>query len=103
MTKGNGLKTVTLDATDESILEKINGVTKPLDGGFIGVLGIANRVLPDENLFYTIDYTLERDPWKNYVNFDIKQIGSVKMESLYDSKFCTGINVHYDPNDPEST
>jgi hypothetical protein len=40
--------------------------------GFIGVLGLTNRVVPDDNLFYTIDFELERDPWKNYKNFYIK-------------------------------
>jgi len=96
MTKGNGLKTITLDASDPNILEKVDGVVQPLEEGFIGILGIANRVLPDDNLFYTVDYTLERDPWKNYKNFAIKKVGSVKMETLYDSKFRTGVNVNPD-------
>jgi hypothetical protein len=39
--------------------------------GFIGVLGITNRVLPDDTMFYTVNYTLERDPWGNYKNFEI--------------------------------
>ncbi|MBR2247235.1 MAG: hypothetical protein IJ880_09455 [Bacilli bacterium] len=45
---------------------KVSDLTENLDNGFIGVLGLANRVLPDNNLFYTIDYELERDPWNNY-------------------------------------
>ena len=87
MTKGDGLKTITLDIFKDNIAES-------LDDGFIGVLGLTNRVLPDNNLFYTIDYSLERDPWRNFKNFAIKKIGSVNMENIYDSKFRTGIIVN---------
>jgi len=55
--------------------------------GFIGVLGLANRTLPQGEMFYTITYDLERDPWNNYKNFQIKKIGNVIMANLDDSKF----------------
>ena len=55
--------------------------------GFIGVLGLANRILPDGHVFYTIDYELCRDPWKNYKNFKIKHIGNVNMSMITDSMF----------------
>ena len=55
--------------------------------GFIGVLGLANRILPDGHVFYTIDYELCRDPWKNYKNFKIKHIGDVNMGAISDSMF----------------
>ena len=55
--------------------------------GFIGVLGLANRILPDGHIFYTIDYELCRDPWKNYKNFKIKHIGNVNMSMIIDSMF----------------
>lgn len=55
--------------------------------GFIGVLGLANRILPDGHIFYTIDYELCRDPWKNYKNFKIKHIGNVNMSMITDSMF----------------
>ena len=55
--------------------------------GFIGVLGLANRILPDGHIFYTIDYELCRDPWKNYKNFKIKHIGNVNMSMIADSMF----------------
>ena len=32
---------------------------------FIGVLSLVNRVLPDSNLFYNIDFKLEKDPQNN--------------------------------------
>ena len=47
--------------------------------GFIGVLGLSNRVLPDENLFYTVDYELERDPWGNYKNFEIQVVETISL------------------------
>lgn len=55
--------------------------------GFIGVLGLANRILPDGHIFYTIDYELCRDPWGNYKNFEIKHIGNVNMGAITDSMF----------------
>ena len=66
--------------------------------GFIGVLGLANRILPDDNLFYTITYKLERDPWKNYKYFTIKQVGTIYMDQLLDSKFSKGYQYSNDPN-----
>ena len=62
-------KTITYDITVKSNgYEQVPENTK----GFIGVLGLANRILPDDNLFYTITYKLEKDPWKNYKYFTIK-------------------------------
>ena len=55
--------------------------------GFIGVLGLANRILPDGHIFYTIDYELCRDSWGNYKNFEIKHIGNVNMGAITDSMF----------------
>ena len=52
-------------------------------GGFIGVLGLANRVVPDSNLFYTVDFELERDPWKNYKNFYIDKIEEINIATEY--------------------
>jgi hypothetical protein len=52
--------------------------------GFIGVLGLSNRVLPDDNLFYTVDYQLERDPWGNYKNFEIKEIDDFRLGAKKD-------------------
>lgn len=41
---------------------------------FIGVLSLSNRVLPDSELFYTIDYSLQRDNYLNYKQFTIENI-----------------------------
>lgn len=38
---------------------------------FVGILGLANRVFPDSNMFYDIKYELCRDIWGNYKNFKI--------------------------------
>jgi hypothetical protein len=46
--------------------------------GFIGVLGIANRILPD-NLFYKIEYKLMRDIWGNYKHFEIKKVDDILL------------------------
>ena len=46
--------------------------------GYIGVLSLSNRVVP-ENLFYTITYELERDPFGNYKNFEIKQVDTIPL------------------------
>ena len=70
--------------------------------GFIGVLGLANRILPDDNLFYTITYKLERDPWKNYRYFTIKQVGTIYMDQLPNSKFKQGHQSLYDPDDQDN-
>ena len=41
---------------------------------FIGVLSLSNRVLPDSELFYTIDYSLQHDNYLNYKQFTIENI-----------------------------
>ena len=63
------MKTVTREVPDDNLHRD----------GFIGVLGLANRVLPDSNLFYTVDYSLERDPWGNYKNFEIKEVDDFRL------------------------
>ena len=83
-TKANGRKSIVYD------LDAL--VT--LDDGFIGVLGITNRTLPDDNLFYTVDYELERDPWNNYKKFVIKKICDIDMSTIADSKFQDGIDAN---------
>jgi len=83
-------KTITLDASmsmDNSRNEPIYELEDSNFDGFIGVLGLANRTLPQGEMFYTITYDLERDPWNNYKNFQIKKIGNVIMANLDDSKF----------------
>lgn len=88
-------KTITYDITVNSNgYEQVPENTK----GFIGVLGLANRILPDDNLFYTITYKLEKDPWKNYKYFTIKQVGTIHMDQLSDSKFSKGYQYSNDPN-----
>ena len=84
--------------------EKKKGYEPILDNtkGFIGVLGLANRILPDDNLFYTITYKLEKDPWKNYKYFTIKQVGTIYMDQLSDSKFKQGYQYSSNPNDPNN-
>ena len=63
--------------------------------GFIGVLGIANRILP-ENLYYTIEYELERDPWGNYKNFEIKEIEEVDLTEEYQDSLYHESGVSHD-------
>ena len=75
-TKSGDMKTITRSIT-------------ATHNGFIGVLGIANRILPDDNMFYTIEYSLERDPWKNYKNFEIVQVDTINMAELGDAMFNT--------------
>jgi hypothetical protein len=44
-------------------------------------------VLPSTNLFYTIDFELERDPWGNYKNFEIIKIEDIDMSTIDDAMF----------------
>jgi hypothetical protein len=64
--------------------------------GLIGVLGIANRILPDDSLFYTINYELERDPWGNYKNFKIEKIEDINLngEGFSDAMYRTSAVSH---------
>ena len=72
VTKNGQIKTIYYD-TDTS-------------GGFIGGLCLSNRVLPTAQTFYNIHYTLEKDNYQNYKDFDIKQIGAKELPS--DAKFA---------------
>ena len=38
---------------------------------YIGVLQLSNRILPDSQIFYQINYQLQRDQFGNYKNFEI--------------------------------
>ena len=62
--------------------------------GFIGVLSLSNRTLPDTQLFYQISYTLERDNYLNYESFEIVPVnvvgqdieGGIKLPNDVDTK-----------------
>ena len=42
--------------------------------GFIAGLSLDNRILPDEQLNYNIEFSLERDIYNNYKKFEVKPI-----------------------------
>ena len=42
--------------------------------GFIGVLSLSNRTLPNKSLFYQIEFSLERDNYLNYEKFEVVPI-----------------------------
>jgi hypothetical protein len=63
---------------------------------FIGVLSLSNRVLPDSELFYTIDYDLQHDNYLNYKQFDIDKFIKVKDEKYNDTTFKYGIRLPED-------
>ena len=44
------------------------------DSNFIGLLDLENRVLPSSDINYNITYSLKRDSYGNYKNFEIKQV-----------------------------
>ena len=62
---------------------------------FIGVLSLSNRMLPDSELFYTIDYSLQRDNYSNYKRFSIEGI-KVEGEKYNDDNFKFGIRLPAD-------
>lgn len=68
------IHTKTLSLVDSD--ENFTITQEQVCNGYIGVLGIKNRVLPDTTMFYQLSYHLERDPWNNYKLFDIKEIGT---------------------------
>lgn len=45
--------------------------------GFIGVLSLSNRVLPDSQLFYQIEFKLEKDQYQNKKYFKIEPISVI--------------------------
>ena len=49
----------------------------------VGVLSLSNRILPDNSMFYQIKYSLERDNYLNFNDFEIVPI-SVKDGSDYE-------------------
>lgn len=54
--------------------------------GYIGLLSLSNRVLPDSQLFYTVTYSLQKDQYGNYNNFEITPI--MEYELPPDAMFC---------------
>lgn len=59
----------TEEPTEESEKEEYGARAK-----FIGVLSLSNRVLPDNQLFYNIEYSLEYDSKQNYKKYTIKKV-----------------------------
>ena len=51
----------------------------------IGLLGLNNRILPSDSLFYDIEYKLERDNYSNYKMFDIQLLDTEDLPE--DAKF----------------
>ena len=71
LTKSGELVTKTYEITEDSRQK------------FIGVLSLDNRVLPESQAFYTIQYQLQRDSYLNYKKFTIKTV-KVKNEKNED-------------------
>lgn len=52
--------------------------------GFIGLLGLNNRVLPIDSVFYDIEYILEKDNYGNYKDFEIRKVDKVTLSPDYE-------------------
>ncbi len=61
---------------------------------YIGMLSLSNRVLPDAQVKYNITYSLERDQYGNYKNFEIAPL---QCEGV----FVNGQPLEYGVNYPE--
>lgn len=64
------------DGTECTIIKEVAENSRD---NFIGVLSLSNRTLPSQQLFYYIEYSLERDNYLNYEQFEIIPI-NVKDE-----------------------
>ena len=64
------------DGTECTIIKEVDEDSRD---NFIGVLSLNNRTLPSQQLFYYIEYSLERDNYLNYKQFEIIPI-NVKDE-----------------------
>lgn len=53
------------------LITKTYKITENSTNGYIGMLSLSNRVLPDYTYFYTVDFALEHDNFLNYKYFDI--------------------------------
>ena len=73
--KDGGTKTIRINLKNYTNETQFNPESNFKLNGFIGVLGLSNRIVPQNNMFYNVHYTLERDPWNNYQLFDILKIG----------------------------
>lgn len=54
---------------------------------FVGFLGLSNRTIPSENLAYRIDYTLVRDQFQNYKDYEIKLVRTYTFTEADKAKF----------------
>lgn len=71
MKSSKSLETVLLKAGSDWTVTDLN-----YENGLIGILGVANINLPSgEDIIYKVDYSLERDNFQNYKNFEIREIG----------------------------
>ena len=64
--------------------------TIPENPNFIGVLSLSNRTLPDDQVFYNIDYNIEHDIYGNHKNFYTNVIDEITLgeNDTYDAKFA---------------
>lgn len=47
--------------------------------GLVGILSLSNRIVPSNQIFYQIDYILERDQYQNNELFEIKKVLDYKI------------------------
>lgn len=69
-------------------IEKLYNYELPIEDrdGFVGILTLSNRALPDSSIFYTIDFSLQKDQLGNYKHFKIMQ-ASQKLTLPKDAMF----------------
>lgn len=73
--------------TKKGKIEKYSYTYKGNKEGFIGLLGLSNRILPIDSVFYNITYVLDRDNYDNYKDFEIGDpIGNFQLPQ--DAKFA---------------
>lgn len=63
---------------EEKLLENVDASNVPK---FIAGLSLSNRILPDAQMHYRVDFTLERDSWGNYKLFKIVKIKDITLPS----------------------
>ena len=74
------IKYITKDGEQKTLIADAIDTPK-----FIAALSLSNRVLPDKQVHYRIDFELLRDPWGNYKMFKI-----IPLNTIYNGESTTG-------------
>ena len=95
--------------TKSGEIKTISGtISESQKPGYIGVLSLSNRTLPNPSIFYDIKYSISHDQYSNYKNFEVFEIKKddnkdirLPSDALYSGKIIHIYGLRFKINDQD--